>query len=380
MRVGEKDKIHFPGLNSLRFFAAFLVLVGHVELIKGYMEIKNEFVFFERLNLGGIGVYFFFVLSGFLITFLLCAEKERFNTIGIKKFYIRRILRIWPLYFFIVILGFFILPQFEFFKLLPGSFSQNFMSNLTLYLLIVPNIAFSFFAPVPHIGQLWSIGVEEQFYIFWPLVVKFSRNVLNVIMILLIFYVGLKGVLVLIPQFVQTGPIFLGVKKFFAMAKFECMIIGGIGAYIFFIKKVSILNFVYNKATQVSALVSFPFFSYAVGVDNFFQDIIHIPLSVVFLIIILNVATNPNSILKIDSKVLNYLGQISYGIYMYHMIIIFVCIKVAKQFLNTDPVIANCLVYLLSVLLTCGVAHLSYKYFEAYFISLKAKFTAVVSG
>ena len=59
------------------------------------------------IELGGLGVIFFFVLSGFLITYLLLKEKEQTGTVNVKKFYARRVLRIWPLYFFIVLLGFF---------------------------------------------------------------------------------------------------------------------------------------------------------------------------------------------------------------------------------------------------------------------------------
>ncbi len=108
----NKKTFFFSGLNSLRFFASLAVVITHIELLKGVFGYKHNWntpVFF---NLGGLGVYFFFVLSGFLITFLLLKEKELFGEIKIKAFYIRRILRIWPLYYFICVLGFFILQNF----------------------------------------------------------------------------------------------------------------------------------------------------------------------------------------------------------------------------------------------------------------------------
>ena len=109
----SQDNVYLPGLNALRFFAAFLVIVTHIELLKGQLGFSNSWKFLEQFNLGGLGVYFFFVLSGFLITYLLIHEKEKTGTIKIKAFYIRRLLRIWPLYYFITLLAFFILPNFE---------------------------------------------------------------------------------------------------------------------------------------------------------------------------------------------------------------------------------------------------------------------------
>ena len=99
----KESTIYFEGLNGLRFFAALAVIITHVELIKGVFKFKHYWNNPIIFNLGGLGVYFFFVLSGFLITYLLLSEKQKFNKIEIKQFYLRRIFRIWPLYYFIII-------------------------------------------------------------------------------------------------------------------------------------------------------------------------------------------------------------------------------------------------------------------------------------
>ena len=152
MIVTEK-RIYFSGINSLRFIAALAVIITHIELLKGVFGFKNYWKNPIIFNLGGMGVYFFFVLSGFLITYLLLVEKEKQRHIKIKDFYIRRILRIWPLYYLIVVIGFFILPRFEMFHIsyLQNSFSENFITNVILYILILPNLAFSLFPAVPNI-------------------------------------------------------------------------------------------------------------------------------------------------------------------------------------------------------------------------------------
>ena len=174
----ESSKIYFPGLNGLRFYAALAVIITHIELMKGklgFSNIWNEPIIHQ---LGVKGVSFFFVLSGFLITYLLLIERQNKNRIFLKDFYLRRILRIWPLYFFILILGFFVFPYFSFFDIpyFTDHFKEDYFWNLVFYVLIFPNLAFSIFNAVPLIGQSWSIGVEEQFYILWPIILKLKKT------------------------------------------------------------------------------------------------------------------------------------------------------------------------------------------------------------
>src|SRR5690348_9426031 len=96
-----KAKIFFPNLDGLRFFSFLVVFLYHGHLsIFSYLKDSQpktyaaiEFLFQH----GNLGVNFFFVLSGFLITYLLIKEKEFTGTIHVQNFYIRRILRIWPL-------------------------------------------------------------------------------------------------------------------------------------------------------------------------------------------------------------------------------------------------------------------------------------------
>lgn len=104
-----KDKIIFlPGLNGLRAIAAIAVVISHITLI--FSTFGSDFKLFgsdDKGNpnaylLASYGVTIFFVLSGFLITYLLILEKEK-KPINIKSFYIRRILRIWPLYYFYLV-------------------------------------------------------------------------------------------------------------------------------------------------------------------------------------------------------------------------------------------------------------------------------------
>src|SRR6476660_5257777 len=107
----KEAKVFFPNLDGLRFFAFFLVYLQHAfgDLLA---EIGQPGFWLGRLQTnvsgaGGIGVSFFFVLSGFLITYLILREIQLYGFLDVRAFYIRRSLRIWPLYYAVIIFGFF---------------------------------------------------------------------------------------------------------------------------------------------------------------------------------------------------------------------------------------------------------------------------------
>jgi peptidoglycan/LPS O-acetylase OafA/YrhL len=106
-------------------------------------------------------------------------------------------------------------------------------------------------------------------------------------------------------------------------------------------------------------------------------------LSLVVCGLILNIATNPNSILKLEHPVLNYFGKISYGLYVYHLFAVVIVLKALPEVLplqDWSPWISYPLSLGLILLLTTGISHLSYKYFESYFLRKKVRFSKVLSG
>lgn len=374
-----EKSIYFSGVNGLRFLAALAVVITHIELIKriyGYPNVwENPFL----NNLGGFGVYFFFVLSGFLITYLLLAEKEKQGKINIKQFYIRRILRIWPLYYFIVFLGFFVLPNIKYIEIdtLQVQFFDHFKANLLMYLIILPNLAYSFFISVPHIGQSWSIGVEEQFYIFWPWVISKAKNVLRALILIIIGFILLKVVVLVLGRFYFNASWYLPLQRFVAMSKFECMAIGGVGGFMVFTGH-PLLKLLYNKYVLNICLLLIPVLIFS---PDKLQDGIHIVYSCIFLVIILNVANNSVKI-NLENKVMNYLGKISYGIYMYHFMIIPLILCYLINFLEMDEggLMMNIILYTSTILITIGISSLSYEYFESRFIRMKSRFSTIRSG
>ncbi len=384
----------------MRFFAALAVFFTHVELIKKFTgfgshwidpeERITKFTVFQSVMSkeidplspliaysSALGVVFFFVLSGFLITFLLLKEKQENNSIAIGKFYLRRALRIWPLYYLIFLLGFFVLPYLEIFSVPEQDvfFHQNFWGNLILYAFFMPNLAFSIYTTaVPNIGQSWSIGVEEQFYLLWPLLIRKSKNVLRSILWIAGIIIALKGVLLFSFPFIQLEAIVV-IKKFLAMSKLECMALGGFGAYVFFNKKEAILQVIFKPLAQVLAVVMIPILIYFM--PTALEDVLHLLFSISFLIIILNAAGNEKSFFRFENRILQYLGRISYGFYMFHVMCIVFTIHTLDNYIGLNNDITtpqHILLYGISFLLTVAVSSLSYHIFEKAFIRLKDKY------
>ena len=171
----SNSKVYFKNLDSIRFIAASMVVAAHaISPSFQYLNIKHSI--WERLlntiSNGGTGVSIFFVLSGFLITYLLIDEYELKGKISIKNFYIRRILRIWPLYFLVITFTFLIYPLLKSLMGINNPLASNFIFHLFfLSNFDVINIAKNF------VGQdamsqdiTWSVSIEEQFYLFWPFI------------------------------------------------------------------------------------------------------------------------------------------------------------------------------------------------------------------
>jgi peptidoglycan/LPS O-acetylase OafA/YrhL len=366
-------KIHLPGLNGLRFIAALLVIIDHTELFKSYLGLPILWANSYSAYLVAFGVSIFFVLSGFLITYLLLEELKQ-GPIQIKHFYLRRILRIWPLYYLLVLLGFFVIPYLSFFQI--PQYSSEMSDSLDRFLLffgLAANVAFVYFPTVAFANILWSVAVEEQFYLFWPHVIKIKQKLLWIMLFLLVGYLALKF---------YAGNLDRQLELLVIRTRFSAMIIGGIGAYLVFTKH-ALIRYVYARMTQVLLLLVFGLLLLD-RVDfkslELFQDEF---LSLVVCGLILNIATNPNSILKLEQSLLNYFGKISYGLYVYHLFAVVIVLKFLPSVLSLQewsPWVSYPVSLGLILLLTTGISHLSYKYFESYFLRKKAKFSKVVSG
>jgi peptidoglycan/LPS O-acetylase OafA/YrhL len=156
------------------------------------------------------------------------------------------------------------------------------------------------------------------------------------------------------------------------------MIIGAIGALLLFENKVNILSLVYNKLILLLSITGIFISLYII--PDLFTDGLHLLHSIFFLVIILNISSNPNSFIKLENNIYNFLGRISYGIYMYHTIVIYFVIQGIDSLNFENKFFYNCVIYLFSVLITCLTSYFSFMLFEKQFLKLKIKYSKVNSS
>jgi peptidoglycan/LPS O-acetylase OafA/YrhL len=374
-----KKRIYFKNLNALRFIAATLVIFHHVEQYKLWAKLPNIFGNPTIDALGHKAVSFFFVLSGFLITYLLMAENTQTGKIDVRNFYIRRILRIWPLYYFIVLLCLFVLPNIFDLSILGSQiYTKHFPLVTSLLLLVLPNVVRLFQPGIVGGNQLWSIGVEEQFYLVWPLLVK---SFIKSMLVFLLCFIALKLAGTVILEALASNYDHLVYQKafrFWELLQVEQMAIGAIGAWILFTRKESLINLIYHPITHYVSLFLVAVI-FIVPVHHWW---INYAEAVVFSVLIINLSTNKAIKLNLENKVFNVLGNISYGIYMYHTICITVCFYCLRQFglQDSNYLVFNVMLYALSVITTITLAYFSYELFEKKFLDLKERFMIVKSG
>ena len=366
-----KPKRYFPNLNGIRCIAALLVVFHHLEQAKHSFAIANTYEVPIIQHAGRLGVGLFFVVSGFLITYLLLQERGNYGNIDAKKFYLRRGIRIWPVYFLIIGLSFFIFPHLELLNF-PGTSEKlqvHVPERLALLLLVLPNYAFVLYDLPYWCAQTWSIGVEEQFYYLWPWLIKYPKKRIFIIP----FFIIISALILF------GGIYFLQAEKeienaiintFIGQFRIQTMALGGICAWLVYNDKNRILQIIFRKDLQavIYSLLLILFFS---GIH--FTGFLEV-YALFFAFTILNVSCNPKSILNLENRVMNHLGKISYGLYIYHVFVIVIIINIFRTYF---PEIAGIqyqiVVYLLTLIVSVGVASLSYTYFEKPLLAFKDK-------
>jgi peptidoglycan/LPS O-acetylase OafA/YrhL len=363
----KKVKIFFPNLDGVRAIAAMMVVIAHIESHKTDFSFER-FTLLNLVPMGRMGVTLFFVLSGFLITYLLLVERRMQNYINYKNFYIRRILRIWPLYFLVLFTGYFIYPR--------GMSGTPFILSIFL----MPNVAFVIGLPNV-IDPIWSIGVEEQFYLIQPHLLRIKKIktvVIAMAILLLVFYLAKVGLML----WKQQGETIHFLRLLMYYSPFDNMLLGSLSALFFFneekseFKRTAFARMVFNKNVQL--ITYFFFIGYILAVLIYPKILASELLAVLTTIIILNLCKPDSSIVALQNKGFNYIGKISYGIYLLHKLPLFIILFISRKYLSlSSPVLVNAVIYSFTIIFTIVIAGLSYKYYESYFLTLKKRFAKI---
>lgn len=352
----------FPNLDGLRFLAAALVVLDHLQQHRANLGLPHWGDLHHWERLGHLGVLLFFVLSGFLITFLLLEEERETGRIHYGRFQVRRVLRIWPLYFLLVVLSLYVFPALPWMDM-PDAPAEAITADrprkLLLYALFVPSLVPSLAGPVPHAGHLWTIGTEVHFYLLWPLLLLLVRKhrLWLAVAVMLSYPLGMR----------MLGSAWAAVAVphqqlvllYWSQANLESLGLGALCAILAF-RGGRPLDLLLNRhlfrvavvAAVILVLFGMPLGPRAYKVGTF-----------LFGFIILNLAVNPAVGKPLEWEPLRYLGRISYGIYMYHLAVI---VGVVNVLLAIDRV-HDVLLYPLVFGVTIGVSALSFRYFEGFF-------------
>ncbi|GAA4231958.1 hypothetical protein GCM10022291_05580 [Postechiella marina] len=343
-----------PNLYAIRFILAILVVIHHIPETSNNVSLPS----FDGLPLfhkGKLAVLYFFTLSGFLIIRLIYLELSTKKSFDFKNFYLRRVQRLYPVYYLVLIIGFtfynFILPAAG----IPYNIEYPWDEFFIGYVFLAPNVIAHYYKVGGILNILWSIGVEEQFYLFAPFLIYLGRR--HIILTLSILLTILVGIALFYFDFYAF-------KNYYFY--FVC---GGLFAVLFEKFK---LDFFKNKIIHITVyglfIISF-LTNYLIFESVKFTLIFNMVLSALFISLI---AYHPLFIIK--SKPLNYFGKISYGIYMYHMIALVVILYFLKKidienYLNDTSVII--LINAVCIAAAIYISHLSYKYFEKLFYKPK---------
>ena len=376
-----KEIAYFPGFNALRFFAAFLVVIFHIEETRLMFELPNH-TDWSIVSHGRLAVTFFFVLSGFLITYLLLKEHARHGDVSVSRFYMRRVLRIWPLYFFMVALGLAVIPLLSKAAKVPYESPYGALEALPYYLFFMPFLVNLFYGN-HFLTPLWSIGVEEIYYGVWAPVFKWLRRWIVPIMLATVFIKSVLGVWAM--QFPADSP----VNELLAMLQFDAMAIGGLAAWLVYHRDTPLEeSFFFSRWAQlvlfaplVLRLVGHNWLLENSSVYAFVSRPVLVDLWTMSLFawLLVNVSLNPNSLLRLENRILNRLGDISYGIYMLHCLVISFLLVPAVDDLKDDTGIGiTLLIHVVIVVVTILLALASKRFLEDPFLRLKDRWVVKV--
>lgn len=327
----------FHALDGLRALSIVAVIWHHT---------KPQGVGLSMASMGNLGVDLFFAISGFLITTLLLRERARNGEINLRAFYWRRVVRIFPLYYGVLLLYTIVVAIVE----RNTAAGHGFFENLVYFITYTSNIY------IPRDGRVifyysWSLAVEEQFYLIWPLLLYVAGTSSRACVPLTLTVMACVAGQVLDNKFLSAVPL--------------ALVAGTLLAVLLHSKKgFDALNFVIGNnwfaLVAMGALITSMAFA---GLPGFVMQML-ITCAVGSCVI----RNNSPMAALLSIRPVAYIGSISYGMYMFHMLCKNMTVKMLGKL---DVPVDGVQVFIITCLAAVLVASLSFKYYESYFLKLK---------
>lgn len=348
------SRAHFGDLDGLRFICIAMVLWHHCNpMLNSGVQLATR---------GFMGVDFFFVLSGFLITTLLLREVRRTGTFSLVDFYRRRALRILPPYYLLVtaVCGYYLLVKGE----------SQLAPLVPAYYLFLSNFLTEH---VSVLGITWSLSVEEQYYAVWPLLLALlpGRAVVPVLLVLIAGNVAVGLGLVPIER-VAIPPLLLHMPT----ATYAPILMGSLAALMLDRPRgysaLSALVGWRGAAAVLLALLVVCLQATPADVNGWPNLLLHSLMTLALISLVVRPRTELSGILR--WRPVARFGQVSYGIYLYHLI----GLHVAEALLSRLGTDSRWFVLILYALLSWVIAEISFRLYERRFLALRRRPAEVV--
>lgn len=310
-----------PGLDTVRVLAALNVLVAHWA--------AYEHVTAFPLLSGGDAVTLFFTLSGYLVAYRLISEQRSTGRIDARAFYTRRAQRLLPQYYLLILIGGILLPLFG----APSPSGPALASSL----LLMPQLPYALGMPMGLIVPLWSLGVEEIFYALFPLALR--RWSVPQVSLTVIVTLTLASA---IAQ-ATNNPLL----PLLRLMRLECMAVGALAAWIVLYRDRWLVGIYHHEMVAIGTLAGVALLKRSLPAHD-------LSLSIVAAVLLVNVSTNPRPLLRLEYAWSKRAGQLSYGLYLWHVPVLWVMLPVARGL----PFLA------LSIVGALGMAWLSQRLIE----------------
>lgn len=366
------DKLnHIRQLDAIRGIAILLVFIAHFFTVNESALLNDNYILgtmMIKFSLFGLqGVVLFFMLSGYLITRILLNSKHSPNFF--TNFYMRRSLRILPLYYLVLFLSLVVYPYFV---QVPESANEILAGQWKLWM-YVSNVNFYQFVlwdstPIfPAFGHFWTLSVEEHFYLLWPLLIYFSFNKKLPTLMSIIFLISLISWA--IGHYIEF---FMWSTLRYASA----LVFGGLIAYYEYVKKDTLVEMTVLLSQKYHYILLFLFaviviprsFGY---IGEFITYLSSLLIFGAFIITALY-----QKIVFLNSKFLIFIGKISYGIYVYHGVLRpffkeYIYMSLIDIFGVEHGILVTLIYTLLSLIITVSISWLSWHFFEKKVLKLK---------